>query len=136
MLDVINYTDYDFPFTTESLNDWIEKTIQSENKTFGDISLVFGSDDWLLDYNKTYLQHDYYTDIITFDYCENNLVSGDLLISLDRVFDNAISLNVPRETELKRVIIHGVLHLIGYTDKDDNNIGTMRKKENHYMSLF
>lgn len=136
MLELINYTDYDFPFTTESLNDWIEKTIHSENKVCGDITLVFGSDDWLLDYNKTYLQHDYYTDIITFDYCENNLVSGDLLISLDRVFDNAKTQDVSRETELKRVIIHGVLHLIGYTDKDEQSIETMRSKENDYMALF
>jgi probable rRNA maturation factor len=105
-----------------------------EGKTLGPITLVFGDNEWLLNYNKQFLQHDYYTDIITFDYCTNDLVSGDLLISLEMVGVNAKELNVPRETELNRVVIHGVLHLCGYGDKTPGEGKTMRAKEDYYLA--
>jgi probable rRNA maturation factor len=88
----------------------------------------------LLNMNKEYLNHDYYTDIITFDYTEGDVVAGDLFISVDRVNDNSDGLNVSRETELNRVVVHGALHLIGHGDKSDSESILMREKENHYLS--
>lgn len=119
-----------------SINEWLNTVVTSENKTLGDISLVFGSDKWLLDFNIKHLDHDYYTDIITYDYSTKNLVSGDLLISVERVFENAKNLNVPRETELNRVIVHGVLHLCGFADKTDEQKKIMREKEDYYLTLL
>ncbi|NRA12016.1 MAG: rRNA maturation RNase YbeY [Crocinitomicaceae bacterium] len=113
---------------------WLVKVCKEEKKFLGDLSLIFTSDECLLKMNIEHLSHDYYTDIITFDYTENEVVSGDLFISLDRVYDNAKSLNVSRETELNRVVVHGVLHLMGYRDKSDSEAAVMRKKENHYLS--
>ena len=112
---------------------WLSKVCESEGKNLGELSLIFTSDDYLLDMNKEHLKHDYYTDIITFDYTEGGVVSGDLFVSVDRVNDNAEGLNVSRETELNRVVVHGVLHLIGYGDKSDSESALMREKENHYL---
>lgn len=120
----------------EYVDKWIEKVIKEESRVKGELCVVLGTDDWLLDKNKTYLNHDFYTDIITFDYCEDNWISGDLLISLDRVYDNAEKFNVSRETELNRVIVHGVLHLLGYNDETDEEIEIIRKKEDFYLSLL
>ena len=119
-----------------NLREWLNNVGEREGFTVGELSIVLGSDDWLLDYNKQYLNHDYYTDIITFDYVESNVISGDLLISYDRVIDNANSLNVSRETELYRVIVHGFLHLCGYGDKSDAEKELMRKKEDYYLNLL
>lgn len=119
-----------------SINEWLNTVVTSENKTLGDVSLVFGSDKWLLDFNIKHLDHDYYTDIITYDYSTKNLVSGDLLISVERVLENAKNLNVPRETELNRVIVHGVLHLCGFADKTDEQKKIMREKEDYYLTLL
>ena len=113
---------------------WPSKVCKSERKDLGDLSLVFTSDNYLLKMNKEHLNHDYYTDIITFDYTEEGVVSGDLFISFERVNDNADKLNVSRETELNRVVVHGVLHLIGYEDKLVSESALMREKENHYLS--
>lgn len=113
---------------------WLSKVCESEGKTLGELSLIFTSDEYLLNMNKEHLNHDYYTDIITFDYTEVGVVSGDLFISVDRVNDNATSLNVSRETELNRVVVHGTLHLIGYGDKSDKEAKLMREKENYYLS--
>ena len=118
------------------LNKWLKGVAVNESKSIGTLSLVFGSDDWLLEKNIQFLNHDYYTDIITFDYSEDDVISGDLLISVDRVFDNAEQLNVSRETELCRVIVHGVLHLIGYNDKTPQESEVIRKKEDYYLSLL
>jgi len=111
----------------------IENLIQNENKTKGDLSFIFCSDDYLLDINKKYLNHDFYTDVITFDYSENNILSGDVFISIDRVKENAGTFNVPFEEELQRVMIHGVLHLAGYKDKTDKEKKQMTDKENFYL---
>lgn len=122
--------------SSSSINEWLNTVVTSEKKTLGDISLVFGSDKWLLDFNIKHLDHDYYTDIITYDYSTKNLVSGDLLISVERVLENAKNLNVPRETELNRVIVHGVLHLCGFADKTDEQKKIMREKEDYYLTLL
>lgn len=115
---------------------WFEKVVEQENKTLAELSIVLGSDDWLIDQNIRFLEHDFYTDIITFDYCVHDIVSGDLLISLDRVEENAKEYNVSRETELNRVLVHGLLHLCGYGDKTPKEIEIMRKKEDYYLSLL
>src|SRR5690554_1349494 len=124
------------PFDLGHVEDWFHKVVQSEEKLLGDMAIVIGSDDWLLEKNKTFLEHDYYTDIITFDYCAHNIVSGDLLVSLDRVHDNADSLNVSRETELNRVLVHGLLHLCGYGDKTEQEVELMRSKEDYYLTML
>ena len=136
MLD-INYEDVDdLSLNDIDLTNWISKVCVTENYNLGDISLIFCSDEYLLDMNRTHLDHDYYTDIITFDYTDNQIVSGDLFISIDRVRDNANDFNVSFEHELHRVIIHGVLHLCGYKDKSDDEEKLMRTKENNALSLI
>ena len=124
------------PPCLDHVTNWFNSVVESENKTLGDLAIVFGSDEWLLSMNIEYLNHDYYTDIITFDYCTNDIISGDLLISLDRVYENASAFNVSRETELNRVLVHGLLHLCGYGDKSAKEIEIMRKKEDYYLSLL
>lgn len=115
---------------------WIEKTITKEGFKTGSISFNFCSDDYLLEVNKEHLDHDFYTDIITFDFCENNIVSGDIYISIDRVRDNAQTEKQSPTKELHRVIIHGILHLCGYKDKKPAEARQMREKEDYYLSLF
>jgi rRNA maturation RNase YbeY len=121
---------------TKFIKQWIKQVIQAESKKPGDLAIVFTSDDYLLQINKQYLNHDYYTDIITFDYSEFPMVSGDLLISIDRVRENAELLNIGFDNELYRVIVHGVLHLCGYGDKSDAEELNMRSKENFYLELI
>lgn len=136
MLD-INYEGVDDLSLNETdLTNWISKVCLSENHQLGDISLIFCSDDYLLDMNRTHLDHDYYTDIITFDYTDNQIVSGDLFISVDRVRENASDFNVSFQHELHRVMIHGVLHLCGYKDKSDDEEKLMRTKENNALSMI
>ena len=112
---------------------WINETINNEQKRVGDISIVFCSDDYLLKVNNEFLKHDFYTDIITFDYCEDDLISGDLMISIDRVKENAETSKGLFIDELHRVIIHGVLHLLGYHDKSKEDIRVMREREDFYL---
>lgn len=136
MLD-INYEDIDdLSLSEDSLSNWITEVCSNESKEFGDISLIFCSDDYLLEMNRTHLDHDYYTDIITFDYTEDQVVSGDLFISVDRVRDNATEFNFSFVHELHRVIIHGVLHLCGYKDKSVDEEKLMRSKENDALALI
>ena len=116
-------------------NSYITPILISEKKTEGDIVLIFCSDEYLLEINKKHLNHDYYTDIITFDYCVDKIVSGDLYISIDRVKDNAKAFNETFMNELNRVVIHGVLHLCGYNDKTDSDQKIMRNLENKYLAI-
>lgn len=128
--------DIDFSLENESLiSDWIQKSITKEKKQPGEISFIFSSDENILKINNEYLDHDFYTDIITFDYRENDTISGDIFISIDRVKENALSLSLPFQDELHRVIIHGVLHIIGYKDKSSEEESLMRSKEDFYLSL-
>ena len=113
---------------------WLSKVCFEEGQELGDLTFVFCSDDYLLEVNKKHLDHDFYTDIITFDYTDE-VVSGDLFISVDRVRDNAISNTVTFNKELHRVIVHGVLHLLGYGDKDDTEKTKMRSLEDKYLEF-
>lgn len=110
--------------------------LKEEGKEMGEINLIFCSDNYLLEMNRSHLNHDFFTDIITFDYCENDMVSGDLFISFERVMENAALFEVVTQEELCRVVVHGVLHLCGYGDKTEEEIGVMRKKEAYYLRLF
>ena len=127
--------DIAFPFKEKRLTSrWLKFVAESEAKRLGDISVIFCSDNYILDINIKYLQHDYYTDIITFDYCEGSRLSGDLFISIDSVRENASFYGVEFADELNRVIVHGLLHLIGYDDHSPEEIAVMRAKENYYLS--
>lgn len=123
----------EFTFS-EKTNEWIEKIIQSEKKEAGDISFIFCSDHYLLGINKEFLNHDYFTDVITFDYVEEDKISGDIFISVDRVKENAETFNVTYKNELNRVMIHGILHLLGYKDKSVQEKQLMTQKEDEYLS--
>lgn len=112
----------------------VKMLINNELKNSGDISIIFCSDKYLLDINIEYLDHNYFTDIITFNYVEGNTISGDLFISIDRVMENAIDFNATWLKEVYRVIFHGVLHLVGYNDKTAVEKQTMREKEDLYLS--
>ena len=114
------------------LRTWIQKTIAKEKKETGDINFIFCSDSFLLQINKKYLKHDSLTDIITFDYTMNELC-GDIYISIERVKYNANKFSIPFETEVHRVMIHGILHLIGYNDKSKKDKKEMTAKENNYL---
>ncbi len=116
-------------------NNWLKTVAGSEMKRLGDINIIFCSDPYILDVNLKYLQHDYFTDIITFDYCEGDKLSGDLFISIDSVRENSVFYGTEFEDELNRVMVHGLLHLIGYDDHSDSDIAQMRAKENYYLEL-
>ena len=136
MID-FEFLDVEIPgFDSEFFISSLESLIGSENFDSGEITIVFCTDDYLLEMNKRYLNHNFYTDIITFDYSENGVISGDLFISIDRVNDNAGSFSVSVDNELKRVIYHGVLHLCGYKDKTEKDKKEMREKENYYLEKF
>jgi probable rRNA maturation factor len=115
---------------------WITGIIKKEGKRAGQLSFLFSDDESVLDANRKFLDHDTFTDIITFDYCEGETVSGDIIISADRVRDNATKFGTGEEMELLRVIIHGVLHLCGYSDKSAKDIDLMRKKEDEALLYY
>lgn len=116
-------------------NRWLKMVAGSEIKTLGDISIIFCSDNYILDVNLRYLHHDYFTDVITFDYCVGNRLSGDLFISVDSVRENAVEFGTEFDDELHRVIVHGLLHLIGYDDHTQEDQKLMREKEDYYLGL-
>jgi len=129
--------DIDSPNLDEDgLISWLSLVCKSEALILNEINIIFCSDDYLLKMNIEHLSHDYYTDIITFDYCYDKEVLGDLFISLERVLDNAKINNILFINELCRVMVHGVLHLCGYKDKTLEESSLMRSKENHYLSLY
>lgn len=131
-----NY-ELDFEITDEQIySDWISNIISSENKTEGEINYIFCDDDYLLEINQQYLNHDTLTDIISFDYSLGNEIHGDIYISIERVKDNAVDFNVSFEEELKRVLAHGVLHYCGYKDKTEVDEQMMRSKEDEKIKLF
>jgi len=120
----------------KELKEAVKNLITLEGKALKELSLVFTDDEYLLEVNKQFLNHDYYTDVITFDYSSFLDVSGDVMISLDRVKDNAISLDQSFELEFYRVVFHGVLHLCGYKDKSEEEAALMRSKEDFYLNRF
>lgn len=118
------------------LKAWIKEFVSNHGKKVGELAFVFCSDEKILEVNQNFLQHDYYTDIITFDYCEGEIVSGDIFISVERVQENAVSHKVDYNTELLRILAHGVLHLLGFQDKKEKNKIEMMRNEDLCMSLF
>jgi probable rRNA maturation factor len=118
------------------LKAWIKEFVSNHGKKVGELAFVFCSDEKILEVNQNFLQHDYYTDIITFDYCEGEIVSGDIFISVERVAENATSHKAEYKEELLRVIAHGVLHLIGFQDKSPKNKKEMTQNEDLCISLF
>ena len=130
---------YEVDFELSDINyysDWLSRVIVSESKLEGDLNYIFCDDEYLLGINQQYLNHDTYTDIITFDYCDGDTISGDIFISVERVKDNAQEYSVSFEEELHRVMAHGLLHLLGYKDKSDQEAHLMREKENEKIKLF
>lgn len=115
---------------------WLEEVVRSEGRFLGTVGIVVCSDEYLLGLNKQFLLHDYFTDIITFDYCEGKELNGELYISIDRVKDNAAKYKEDVYTELYRVMVHGVLHLCGYKDKTKKDQLLMRQKETEKLNLL
>lgn len=125
------------------INNWIKSVVSDlqfslkmSNYKVGDINIVFCNDTYLLEINQKYLNHNYFTDIITFDYSENGIISGDLFISVDTVKENSLKFKVSFDEEIKRVIIHGVLHLLGYKDKTKSERLKMKDAENMALSMI
>jgi probable rRNA maturation factor len=137
---MINFFVEDIPFKLtekQKHKNWLKAVAQAEGFAMGDLNYIFCSDEYLLNVNRQYLDHDYYTDIITFDNSEEeNRIDGDIFVSIDRIKDNAKTLNQPYEYEQKRVLVHGLLHLLGYPDKSEEEASVMRSKEELYIKLF
>jgi rRNA maturation RNase YbeY len=131
-----NYeNNFELPNESKIAN-WISRVILSESKKEGEINYIFCNDDYLLNLNEQYLDHDTLTDIISFDYSIGNEIHGDIFISTERVKENAIDFNVAFEEELQRVLVHGVLHYCGYKDKTDDDEQLMRDKEDEKIKMF
>lgn len=135
MIEFINSHKEANDFLTPEIEHWLMKLCAIEGKRLGDLGVHLVSDDELLDVNRSFLNHDYLTDIITFDRCYGNIVTGELWVSLDRVVDNARSLGVDSLEEFNRVLAHGVLHLLGYKDKTEADAAIMRSKEAEALAL-
>lgn len=120
----------------DSIEPWLENLIREENYRPGEITYIFCDDAYLLKVNQDFLHHDYYTDIITFDYVKGKIISGDIFVSLQRISENAVLLEKDFNEELRRVIAHGVLHLCGYKDKSEEEKKEMRGKEDYYLSKY
>ncbi|OFX19346.1 MAG: rRNA maturation RNase YbeY [Bacteroidetes bacterium GWA2_31_9b] len=132
----INFFSEDIDYKLKNktkIRNWIRETINSENKIPGTINIIFTSDDYLLNINNQFLSHNYFTDIVTFNYCENETIIGEIFISKETVLNNSKRFFVSFEDEILRVIIHGVLHLIGYNDHSNEEKKIMREKENEYL---
>ncbi len=129
--------DISFALESEkSTSNWLVKLVECQNKKVGELNYIFCSDDYLLKINQEHLKHDYFTDIITFDYCENDLISGDLFISIDRTNENARTYGKTQINELNRVIAHGLLHLLGFKDKTIQDISEMRSMEEEALNML
>ena len=116
--------------------DWIKKVIRLEGKCVGEINYIFCDDNYLLDHNIKYLNHNTLTDIISFNYSDKDIVSSDIMISIERVQENSVIFENPFKKELRRVMIHGILHLIGYDDKTKKDKKEMTDKEDFYLSMY
>ena len=135
----ITFQSLDHPYRLRAVRrvrKWLQLVIEAHDLEVGEIAVIFCTDEALLDLNRSALNHDYYTDIITFDHCVGDVVSGDLYISVDRVKDNAKSLGQTLRQEVLRVCVHGVLHLCGQGDKSPEEATTMSKKEDQWLNVF
>jgi probable rRNA maturation factor len=135
MID-FQYIENDKLSNTEDINLWINNVIKEEEMIIGELVYVLCNDEYLLKKNIQFLNHNTLTDVITFDYSDDKIISGDILISTERVVENAKIFNVNYLTELHRVMVHGLLHLLGYKDKIEKDANTMREKENYYLNKF
>lgn len=135
MID-FQYIENDKLSNTEDLNLWLNSVIKEEGMLIGDLVYVLCTDEYLLKKNIQFLNHNTLTDVITFDYSQDEIISGDILISTERVVENAKIFKVNYLTELQRVMLHGLLHLLGYKDKIEKDANAMRKKENYYLNKF
>jgi rRNA maturation RNase YbeY len=135
MIDFNYETDFELLNETQFSN-WISAVIKSENKTEGEINYIFCDDNYLIEINQQYLNHDTLTDIISFDYSVGNELNGDIFISIERVLDNAKDFNTDFNNELKRVMVHGILHYCGYKDKTETDEKLMRSKEDEKLKMF
>ena len=135
MID-FQYIENDKLSNTENINLWINSVIKEEGMIIGELVYVLCNDEYLIKKNIQFLNHSTLTDVITFDYSEKKIISGDILISTERVAENAKIFNVNYLTELHRVMVHGLLHLLGYKDKIEKDADTMREKENYYLNKF
>ncbi|MCX6213541.1 rRNA maturation RNase YbeY [Spirosoma sp.] len=135
---MIRFFNEDVPYKLpqkQAIRQWLKQQTEAEGFSVGDLNYMFCSDEYLLQVNRDYLQHDYYTDIITFDMSEEEgKIEGDVFVSVERVIDNANKLAVPAEQEMRRVLAHGLLHLCGYGDKTDEEAALMRLKEDEWIS--
>ena len=120
----------------QRIRDWVQRVAQAHGRRVGEVNYIFVSDERILDINRQFLGHDYYTDIITYDYCEADILQGDLFISLDTVRTNAEGLGVTYAQELHRVVIHGILHLCGINDKGPGEREVMEAEENTALALL
>lgn len=120
----------------KTIKEWLNLIAKEEGNDIEELNFLFVDDKKMLEYNKKYLQHDYYTDIITFNSSENNKISGDIIISIERVIENSKKYNCGEDVELRRVMAHGLLHLLGYDDKDKLKEKEIREKENHYLKKY
>jgi len=139
LLNNIFFHTVDISFSLESekrTSNWLVRLVESQNKKVGELNYIFCSDDYLLKMNQEHLKHDYFTDIITFDYCEKGMISGDLFISIDRTNENAKTFRKTQMDELNRVIAHGLLHLLGFKDKTTEDIAEMRSMEEKALSML
>lgn len=135
MIEYSYNTDFDLTQANE-ISLWLQNVAESENFDIADLNYVFVSDDELYDMNVKYLNHNTLTDIITFNYVEKDLISGDIFISVDRVKENADDFKVTFENELRRVMVHGLLHLMNYNDKTDEEQELMTQKEDEKLKMF
>jgi probable rRNA maturation factor len=135
----VNFFNEDIVFTLKNkirVKDWIKSAIKAEGYSLQELNYIFCSDQYLLQINQQYLDHDTYTDIITFDNSDKHkIIVGDIFVSIERIRENAVKFNSGLENELHRVIIHGALHLLGYQDKKSESKKIMTQKEDHYLGL-
>ncbi|MDN5578458.1 rRNA maturation RNase YbeY [Chryseobacterium manosquense] len=121
---------------SDRTKDWLINLITNEGKKAGEINYIFCDDEYLLKVNQDFLQHDYYTDVITFDYVKGKTIAGDIFVSLPRISENAETHSKDFNVELHRVLAHGILHLCGYKDKTDDEVKEMRNKEDYYLNIL
>ena len=136
----INFFQEDIDFTLpekKMIRDWLTAITKAENKSLEEVNYIFTSDEYLLRINSSYLNHHYYTDVISFSHAETpSIIEGDIFISIERIKENAPKFEKTFRDELLRVMVHGLLHFIGYNDKSEEDKKTMTNKEDYYLNLF
>ncbi|MBF0597692.1 rRNA maturation RNase YbeY [Faecalibacter rhinopitheci] len=135
MIELFYETEFELQNSQEWI-DWITESMSNEGKSIEELNYIFCDDEYLLEINRQYLDHDYYTDVIGFDNSEDDVLTGDIFISIERIADNAEQNNVSFENELARVMIHGILHFAGYPDKGEDEKRIMTEKEDFYLNRF